>query len=180
MTTFNKVIQNIIDAHPQSVHQLLLAKGITKPATPEVLLDVYHIYGKPLISELVKITYESKSYDGSTDETEAIKMGLDPNTLTPNTTTDTYNNSVAAGTEQKTLWDNLSKIFDSTANLGTGVSKVISSTKSTVSEIGTTIQNLGSGSNTPAKSGSGNTMLIVGIVVVIVLIIIIFITKRRS
>jgi hypothetical protein len=81
------------------VHQLLLAKGIIKFAMLEVLLDVYHIYGKPLISELVKITYESKSYDGSTDETEAIKMGLDPNTLTPNTITDTYNNSVAAGIE---------------------------------------------------------------------------------
>jgi hypothetical protein len=180
---FKAIINNIIDAHSSSVHQLLIAKGITKKATPEVLLDVYKIYGSPFISELVDIVYSKQEKNVSNYDT-AIQI-IPKTTTTPLTTTPTtgtaqttFTASVTSGTEKKTFWDNLSNIFNSAANLGTATSSVISSIKTTSGSVGNTIQSLINPTVVEEKS-AGNTMLIIGIVIVVILLLIVFTTRKQ-
>lgn len=182
---FNQLAKTIIDAHPTGVHQLLIAKGITKQASPEVLLDVYKIYGSPFISELVDLVYSKSKFDGSFDEymDQEVEKSTQNIINAGNTTTaqTTFNTSVADGTTKKTFWDNLSTVFNSAANLGNAATGVISSVKTTSSSVGSTLQSLTSGTPlTQQQKNTGNTMLIVGIVIVVILLIIIFITKRKS
>lgn len=182
MTTlehFTAIAQNIIDAHPSGVHQLLMQKGITQAATPGVLLDVYRVYGNPFISELVKLVYskpETANFAEETflDRSQLTTYGI-PVTGTTTGKTTTPTTTVTDPTQQKTFWDNLSSIFNSAANLGNATSSVISSIKNnnTYGSIYTTTPPVDTQNN-------GNAFLIVGVVIVIILLIIVFLTKSKS
>ncbi|MDD5358581.1 MAG: LPXTG cell wall anchor domain-containing protein [Candidatus Nanoarchaeia archaeon] len=179
--------RKIIDAHPESVHQLLMSKGIDKPATPEVLLQAYILWGAPFLSELTDIVFsESKfsKFDGSAAEslTIATDPSVNPNTfkIDPSVQAKTFNEAVDTGTQKKTFWENLSTVFNSSANLANAGSNILNSLKSTSASIGSSLGLSGSNANMPKSgTGQGNTMLIVGIVVIVGLIIVVFLTRRK-
>jgi LPXTG-motif cell wall-anchored protein len=177
---FNTLAQNIIDAHPESVRQLLAAKGIDKPATPLVLLQTYQIWGGPFLTELVDVIYEkSSNYIDPDTGIDSSLMDIDtslpkdlqnqPGVNQISNQQATYYASVADGQQKSTLWSDLSSVFSSAA-------KVISSVKGT----STTSTGISANVNTPKTSNSGNTMLIIGIIVIVVLGVIIFIIKKKK
>lgn len=175
---FNTLAQNIIDAHPESVRQLLKGKGVTKPASPLVLLQAYQIWGAPFLTELVDIIYDKPS-NYIDPETGVDSTLLDVDTSLPadlqNQPTVSqiadqraYDESVRLGQQKSTLWSDLSSVFSSAA-------KVITSVKGTSSTTG-----ISANVNPATTKSSGNTMLIIGILVIVILGVVIFIIKKKK
>jgi len=94
-SNYTDIAQKIINAHPDRVRLLLAAKGIKKPATPEVLKNAYVLFGKPFLAELVNIIHLPKTSqaDGETTLTTAVE----------------------SGTEKKNIFDKLQDIFENGA-----------------------------------------------------------------
>lgn len=173
MLTYAQIAQNIIDAHPESVHQLLMAKGISKKATPDVLKNTYVLFGKPFISELTNIVYSPKKSDFSNVSG-----------------TTTLEESVATGTEKKTIWNSLANIFDSVVNVSNKVGSVsgqVSSTAQTAKDIVQPANgqpNIFQSEEKKALEEAENRkftkkILIVSGIVIIVLISLIVITRKK-
>lgn len=195
MLRYAEIAQNIIDAHPTSVHQLLMRKGITKKATPEVLKDAYILFGKPFISELTDIIHQPKSgyadfipLNNTSFQTLAPLQPIKPVVLptvapVPTVPTATIPAPVIDAVEKKSIWDGLANVFDTVVK----VSGTVFTTAQTAKDI---IQPANGAPNVfqieekKALEEAENkkytqTLLIVSAVVIVVLITLIFISRKK-
>lgn len=196
---FQNIAQKIIDAHPERVHQLLRAKGISKKATPEVLLNTFILFGNPFISELVDIAFTKKVKTSNITGLEFVDWNnlFDTAVSTKATVTNEpavdyppvpksyFNDSVEEGSAKKTFWDNVSGLFNSAANLGNSVNDIIKTTKGIAMPIGKNDQapfdfTATAEAKKAASEKNTKTILIIGIIVVVILIALILILKKRS
>jgi hypothetical protein len=158
---FEDITQNIINAHPESVRLLLKGKGITKPATPEVLKNAYTLFGKPFLAELVTIIHlpKTSSADGST----------------------TLPAAVTAGTEKKDIFDKLAGLFDSVNKVVSTVKGITAPTTYTDPATGRIITAEEKAAlDKAADDKQARTMLVIGGLIITTLIIVFVIFKKKS
>jgi hypothetical protein len=170
MLGVNTKLQQIIDAHPKSVHQLLKGYGILKAPSPEVLVYCWVAFGNPFLAKLVDIVADSNSEYSNYIDPFALNTALDA--ATSNTTN--FNDVAKEAEQKKSIWDTLGTILTEGASIITEVNKVI---------------NPGDGSYDfkaveAAKKAESDkkakTLLWVGITVIIIIIIAIIISKSHE
>lgn len=202
MLKYAEIAQNIIDAHPESVHQLLRAHGITKKATPEVLKDAYILFGKPFIGELTNMIHKAKQSNFSDFFVSPMVQQIKPispvNTsplpapkpVSVSPVSSTFETSIASATEKKTIWDGLANVFDSVVNIASKVSTVTGAVANTAQTAKDIVQPANGQPNVfqleekKALEEAENkkftrNLLIVSAIVIIVLISLIVITRKK-
>jgi hypothetical protein len=187
MLRYAEIAQNIIDAHPNSVHQLLMRKGITKKATPEVLKDAYVLFGKPFISELTDIIHRPKSGYAdfiSLSSLQTFQPVAKPAVIpVPSQPVQTLQASVTDAVEKKTIWDGLANVFDTVVNVTSKVLTTAQTAKDIVQPANGSL-NVFQIEEKKALEEAENkkytrTLLIVSAVVIVVLVSLIFITRKK-
>ena len=162
-TSYENIAQSIINAHPESVRLLLASKGITKPATPEVLKNTYRLLGKPWLADLVTI------------------ISKKANPTLSNVTGDEVPAVITAGVEKKTIFDKLTGIFDS-------VNTVVQTVKSFTTPKPIIDPKTGKVITADEKAAldkaaddkQAKTMLIIGGLIIVTLILLFVIFKKKK
>ena len=160
-------LQKIIDAHPESVHQLLKSKGITKQATPEVLVNAFVVYGDEIVVGLQDIVGTSNYIDMTTAVNQAAQSSQTSQT----------SSSPSTGTK---VGDTLL----SAAVLANQLDRLFNPSKYPVNSQGGYYPTNNSASLQDYKKTESDknakTLLYIGIAVIVVIVIAIVIVKRAK
>jgi hypothetical protein len=152
-----RVLQYVIDARPEGVHQLFTRRGIYVEPTPESIAAAYQLYGKPFIGDLVNVLFpEADSDEGATPVEEQAET---------------------VGEEKRKWWEIL---FDAAQNASDVLNSFAAATGKTPASSSASASAATAASSSATSEKGNRTLLFLGAgLLAIIILVVVLIIKRK-